>query len=1022
MIESQRRIAQPNLLLIALLVLPILCAAQGQTKFLANFDNNGPVNPGQFGPSNLMSQGWTFRVQAAQPVWQGFVDGFVNFFPPELGPGYIAEEVVLESTGTWGAWAILPSVSGQSAGDPLTFWVQGLSDQTTALEVRYSTTGGINTGTGPKDVGDFTSMLLKLGPNLGGGGWQQASVNLPGNGRIALRLTGQYVQFGFNSYVGIDSLTIGTPLPPPCNLPPQPAPEQTVTWSLANSPYQLCVDMAIAKGGVVKVEPGVQLQAQGHTLTISGTVNALGTATSRISISAQDVFPPAITMSDGVFKLAFADVTGQIRGGPGKLTISDSTFTGPNGLIWTPDILLPSLPPVVTLTRCTFKNTLAQITDSFLLLRGSKFNNSGASILRGYTRLVGANTVNGKPLTILRETAQAIQPMFVDGVNAKNVLTGGGLSLTGGNFLLGAKNLLTGNLYPVDVEGGLMPSSIVPLTGNTHNLIWAHDGGGGPTAHWPNFGLPYLVDGLIFGGGTLTIDPGVKVLFDPNQTGFAGLRLKSTRRLIAHGLPNAPITFDALNPAVPWTMLSFEENGTEGNYLDYVNVQNAQFGVSVSDSFLDITNSLFQKNKTGLNSNTFGVANLSKTRVFSNGTGLQVTPNGGFVMKAPGLLPNWFEGNGTGISNSGVNIPAQNNYWGSPSGPTNPSNPGGKGDSIIGDVTFKPFLTSPPDITNNPPIVRLVSVGNEWFGMDSIVRPPDFVVEPGTKIILVWSVSNSSTVISQRILLSPEGANFSSGQVQPIVVADNIPASANTLEITIPHVPFAVTNLPQFLRVVALDNSGQEGWDQTPIIVSDGNINGTVQITSNYSGQTFIGGHVEPQETWTGTTNGSEEGYIFLEADGGLFTTLTSTLPLPMVSTDAARLVVISRNNSNDLKWFFAPGYFSIRPDPALGVKAPVVKVTSPTAGSIFPGGSAVPVGWTASAQQGLRSFDIQVSTNGGNTFYYIAKELPAAARNFNWQLPASTGISDVRVRVIARDVLFQNSSDGAANVFSITP
>jgi hypothetical protein len=42
--------------------------------------------------------------------------------------------------------------------------------------------------------------------------------------------------------------------------------------------------------------------------------------------------------------------------------------------------------------------------------------------------------------------------------------------------------------------------------------------------------------------------------------------------------------------------------------------------------------------------------------------------------------------------------------------------------------------------------------------------------------------------------------------------------------------------------------------------------------------------------------------------------------------------------------------------------------------------------------------------------------------RNFSWHLPASSGIPDVRVRVIARDQIFQDSSDGSATVFSITP
>jgi hypothetical protein len=807
-----------------------------------------------------------------------------------------------------------------------------------------------------------------------------------------------------------------------CNQPPIPTAGQTVTWTKANSPFQVCTDLTIPKGGKVVVEPGVRVDFQAHTLTVSGSMSAQGQATSHITFAAQDVFPPAITMQGGTLTMGFADVTGQFRGGPGKMTISDSTFRGSNGLIFTLDILLPSLPPVVKITRCSFINSSLTITDTYLALTDSTFTNSAVQALRGYVRLLGTNTVDGQPFSIIRETIQAIQPMLVDGVKANNVSTAGGLSLTGGNFLLGSKNVLQGNLYPVDVEGGLLASSLIPLSGNTKNLIWAHDGGGGPVARWAKLGLPYLVDGYINGGGTLTIDPGVSVLFDPTKTGFAGLNFVSTRRLIANGLPTAPITFDALNAGNPWSGLLFQANYTEGNRLDYVTIQNAQFAVSSSDNFMEVTNSLLQQNQTAANSNTFGIVNMSKTRVFSNGIGVQTTPKGSVVLSASDLLPNWFEGNGIGVSASGPTIPAQNNYWGSPTGPTNPNNPGGQGDSITGSVTFKPFLTAPPDIAKNPPIVRIVPLGNSWYGIDTITRPPDFVAVPGEKLILRWTVSNSTTVASQRILLSPETAIFDSPTSPAMVLADNVPAGTRSLEITIPSIPFAATNLPQFLRVIAIDAGGQQGWDQTPIIVPTATVTGNIQITSSYVGETFMGSHATPIETWTGSSNGSStEGYIFLESDGGLFPTL-GAIALPVVSTDTARQVVLSHNNSNDLMWFFSAGYFSIRPDPGLGLQAPVVALTSPTAGQSFTGGSTVPIKWTAAAQQGLRSFDVQYSTNGGLTWHFITQSLGAAARNFNWQLPASSGIPDVRVRVIARDKIFQDSSEGAATVFSITP
>jgi hypothetical protein len=814
------------------------------------------------------------------------------------------------------------------------------------------------------------------------------------------------------------------PLYAGCNLPPIPRPGQSVTWAAANSPFQICTDLTVPRGGRVIVEAGVQLQFQAHTLTVSGVLNAQGQTENHIIITATSNFPPAITLQGGTINMAFADVTGQIRGGPGRMIISDTRFIGPNGLIFTLDILPPNLPPVFTLTRCSFLNTQMQITDTYLRLRDCNFTNTITQVLRGYACLRGVNTVQGQSLAILRETFQAIQPLFVDGVRASNVSTAGGLSLTGGSFFLGPSNLLQGNLYPVDIEGGLLPRSAVPHTGNTNNMIWAHNGGSQGVMRWANLGLPYLVTNLINGGGPLTIDPGVTVKFDPTVTGLAGLSIVSTRRVIAKGLPNQLITFDALNPAAPWDGLHFDTNSTEGSNLDYAVVSRARFGVTNTDNFLQISNSVIQDNQIGVNTNTFGILTLSKTRVFNNVTGAQATPQGSLVLSAPNLLSNWFQGNGTAVQNQAAStVPAELNYWGHPTGPRTPQNPGGQGDPITGPIDFQPFLTAPPAIANNPPVVGMVPFGFSWYGITTIIRPPEFVAEAGEKLILRWNVSNSASVASQRILLSPASSNFDVFGATPIVLANNLSPTTTSREVTVPAIAFQPTNTNQFLRIVATDSSGQQGWDQTPLIVPSGRITGNIQITTNYSGQTFIGGHAAPAINWTGSANGgTTEGFIFLESDGGLVSLFGGNATLPVLSTDTARLVVLSYSNSNDIKWFFSNSYFSIRPDPRLGLQPPQVHLTSPAPGAVFSGGSVVPITWTASAPEGLRSFDIQVSTNGGKTFHLITTGLAGASRSFNWRFPASSGISDVRVRVIARDKWFQNSSDGANVVFSIVP
>ncbi|MDH3629289.1 MAG: hypothetical protein OEV00_03620 [Acidobacteriota bacterium] len=61
------------------------------------------------------------------------------------------------------------------------------------------------------------------------------------------------------------------------------------------------------------------------------------------------------------------------------------------------------------------------------------------------------------------------------------------------------------------------------------------------------------------------------------------------------------------------------------------------------------------------------------------------------------------------------------------------------------------------------------------------------------------------------------------------------------------------------------------------------------------------------------------------------------------------------------------------------------------------------------------------VSTDGGRTWQFIAEDLPPAATSFDWQLPPSAGLSDVRVRVMASDPHFQTSTDGGQITFSVS-
>src|SRR4030095_9113530 len=138
------------------------------------------------------------------------------------------------------------------------------------------------------------------------------------------------------------TLFLASPAERGCTRPPVPSPGQTVSWTAANSPFQLCSDLTIPATGTVIVEPGVTVALQAHTITVDGTFNVQGSSASHVTFSDTTVFPPAVTLDGGTIIMTFADFTGQLRGGPGSMTLTDCTFTGPNGLLFTLDILLPN--------------------------------------------------------------------------------------------------------------------------------------------------------------------------------------------------------------------------------------------------------------------------------------------------------------------------------------------------------------------------------------------------------------------------------------------------------------------------------------------------------------------------------------------------------------------------------------------------------------------------------------------------------------------------------------------------------
>ncbi len=472
------------------------------------------------------------------------------------------------------------------------------------------------------------------------------------------------------------------------------------------------------------------------------------------------------------------------------------------------------------------------------------------------------------------------------------------------------------------------------------------------------------------------------------------------------GQPGAPITFEPLVPGQRWISILYGSLGS-GPRLDYVTVKGSEAGIVASDSIVKVTNGLFQNNLRGGSASTYGILEVEKSRFLDNAIGINVTETSTARLYHPSN-PNAFEGNDAAV-NADNNSDARLNWWGHPSGPQHPDNPDGQGDPVtgFGAVQVLPFLTEPPNFDNQPPVVRAVE--------------PYFYVEPGDKLILQWSAEDDDEIVEQRLLFSDWG-NYTFDEI----IVDGLPASQHSYQWTVPDVGVIGSSSPSpYVRIEAVDSSGQIGWDEIRVdIPTFQDLPGEIQFTTDFQDVYLM----DEREQICFTEGDIVDAWLFLEGDrssvalGGTTTNcLSGEIRMPFVSTDSARVGVRIYGAANRFRWFFSES-FAIRPDPRLGDAPPSVTMLTPQGGETFLSGSPIPISWSASDDEALRSFDIQASYDGGQTWQLIAEELPADATSFAWDNAPNAALDEVRVRVIARDLRFQNTSDGAERVFAITP
>lgn len=162
-----------------------------------------------------------------------------------------------------------------------------------------------------------------------------------------------------------------------------------------------------------------------------------------------------------------------------------------------------------------------------------------------------------------------------------------------------------------------------------------------------------------------------------------------------------------------------------------------------------------------------------------------------------------------------------------------------------------------------------------------------------------------------------------------------------------------------------------------------------------------------PQIVYLGTDIG-----CYRSTDGGeTFREFNAGLPPVVVAAFASQpsgLVQLST---------YGRGVYEL--NSAADTQAPTVEVTAPAGNETLEGGSLFTINWTSSDNFSVSKHDLQLSTDGGQTFALtIASGLAGNARSFNWTVP-NIDVPQAVVRVNALDGSNNTGSD-SSNVFTI--
>jgi subtilisin-like proprotein convertase family protein len=207
-------------------------------------------------------------------------------FAPQSGVGFASANFNnTAGTGTISDWMFTPNITTMMNGDKFSFYTRTTTGAfPDRLQLRLSTNGAsVNVGTSETSVGDFTTLLLDINPNLTGTGyptaWTQFTVTMSGlpaagiSGRLAFRyfVTGGGPAGANSDFIGVDNAVYTTfPLINPTTCTGSTA-NLKVDITGGNSPYKVVINAT--PGGLITLNNYVSGTSIPVTPAVTTTYN-----------------------------------------------------------------------------------------------------------------------------------------------------------------------------------------------------------------------------------------------------------------------------------------------------------------------------------------------------------------------------------------------------------------------------------------------------------------------------------------------------------------------------------------------------------------------------------------------------------------------------------------------------------------------------------------------------------------------------------------------------------------------------